>query len=180
VRDYQSRERTSSRVAPALGTGIVTLGLLTLVAGCQAGSSIESAQTAIVVAQTALPGLQTALPGVQATAQAGRRSSAALLSDPLAISAQLQALLAGVTIDARLTPDGATNDAVSQINVTGTDARGTFARLDGAPARRRPRARCCWFGQYYPNAMVTLTVVDGVGGTLASGSKAPGQAPALQ
>src|SRR5947199_67609 len=81
--------------------------LLTLVGGCQAGSSIESAQTAIAVAQTALPGLQTALPGVQATAQAGATLISGVLSDPLAINAQLQALLAGVTIDARTTPDDA-------------------------------------------------------------------------
>ena len=33
------------RGAPALGTSIVALGLLTLVGGCQAGSSIEGAQT---------------------------------------------------------------------------------------------------------------------------------------
>jgi hypothetical protein len=168
------------RVAPALGTGIAALGLLTLVAGCQAGSSIESAQTAIAVAQTALPGLQTALPGVQATAQAGATLISSVLSDPLAINAQLQALLAGVTIDAKLTPDGATNDAVSQIDVTGTDARGTFARLDGRARQATTTGALLLVGQYYPNATVTLMVVDGVGGTLASGSKAPGQAPSLQ
>ena len=166
-------------MAPALGTGIVALGLLTLVGGCQAGSSIESAQTAIVVAQTALPGLQTALPGVQATAQAGATLISGVLSDPLAITAQLQALLAGVTIDARTTPDDAPNDAVKQVNVTGTDARGTFVQMDARTRQATITGALLLVGQYYPNATVTLTVVDSGGGTLASGSKAPGQAPVI-
>ena len=167
-------------MAPALATGIAALGLLTLVSGCQAGSSVESAQTAIAVAQTALPGLQTALPGVQATAQAGATLISSVLSDPLAINAQLQALLAGVTIDARTTPDGAPNDAVNQVNVTGTDARGTFAQLDGRTRGATMTGALLLVGQYYPNATVSLTVVDSAGGTLASGSKAPGQAPSVQ
>jgi hypothetical protein len=168
------------RVAPALGTSIVALGLLTLVGGCQAGSSIESAQTAIAAAQTALPGIQTSLPGVQATAQAGATLISSVLSDPLAINAQLQALLAGVTIDAKMSPDGAANDAVTQISVTGTDARGTFAQMDPRGRQATTMGALLLVGQYYPNAMVSLTVLDGSGGTLASGSKAPGQAPSIQ
>ena len=167
------------RVVRALGTGIVTLGLLTLVGGCQAGSSVESAQTAITMAQTALPGLQTSLPGVQATAQAGATLISSVLSDPLAINAQLQALLAGVTIDAKTTPDGAANDAVSQVSVTGTDARGTFAQMDARARGATTMGALLLVGQYYPNATVSLTVLDGSGGTLASGSKAPGQGPVI-
>ena len=168
------------RVAPALGTGIVALGLLTLVGGCQAGSSIETAQTAITVAQTALPGLQTSLPGVQATAQAGATLISGVLSDPQAINAQLQALLAGVTIDARMTPDGAANDAVTQVSVTGTDGRGTFAQMDARARQATTMGALLLVGQYYPNATVSLTVVDGGGGTLASGTKEPGQVPSVQ
>ncbi len=167
------------RVAPALGSGIVAFGLLILVGGCQAGSSVESAQTAIAVAQTALPGLQTALPGVQATAQAGATLISSILSDPLAINAQLQALLAGVTIDARTTPDGASNDAVTQVSVTGTDARGTFGQLDARTRQATTMGALLLVAQYYPNASVSLTVLDGAGGTLASGSKAPGQGPVV-
>ncbi len=167
------------RVAPALGTGIVALGLLTLVGGCQAGSSIESAQTAIALAQTALPGIQTSLPGVQATAQAGATLISSVLADPLAINAQLQALLSGVTIDAKMSPDGAANDAVTQISVTGTDARGTFAQMDPRGRQATTLGALLLVGQYYPNATVSLTVLDGSGGTLASGSKAPGQAPVV-
>lgn len=165
---------------PAVGTSIVALGLLTLVGGCQAGSSVEGAQTAITVAQTALPGLQTSLPGVQATAQAGATLISGVLSDPQAINAQLQALLAGVTIDATMTPHGAANDAITQVSVTGTDARGTFALMDGRARQATTTGALLLLSQYYPNAMVSLTVVDGGGATLASGTKAPGQAPSVQ
>src|SRR5205807_10617244 len=147
---------------------------------CQAGSSIESAQPAITVAQTALPGIQTSLPGVQATALAGATMISSVLGDPLAINAQLQALLAGVTVDAKLTPDGASSDAVTQVTVTGTDARGTFAQMDGRARQATTMGAILLVSQYFPNATVSLTVVDGSGATLASGSKAPGQAPSVQ
>jgi hypothetical protein len=168
------------RVAPALGTGIVALGLLALGGGCQAGSSIQGAQTAIAGAQTALPDFQTALPGFQATAQAGATLVSGALSDPQAVNAQLQLLLAGVTIDARTTPEGAANDAVSQVNVTGTDTRGTFTQLDARARQATAAGALVLLGQYYPNATVTLMVVDGAGATLAGGSKSPGQSPAVQ
>jgi hypothetical protein len=167
-------------MARALGTSLVAFGLLTLAGGCQAGSSIEGAQTAISVAQTALPGLQTALPGVQATAQAGATLVSGVLPDPQAITAQLQALLAGVTIDARTTPEGAANDAVSQVSITGTDGRGAFAQLDGRMRQATATAAMLLVGQYYPNAAIALSVVDGAGETLVSGSKSPGQAPSVQ
>jgi hypothetical protein len=103
-----------------------------------------------------------------------------VLSDPLAINAQLQALLAGVTIDAKMSPDGAANDAVTQISVTGTDARGTFAQMDPRGRQATTMGALLLVGQYYPNAAVSLTVLDGSGATLASGTKAPGQAPSIQ
>jgi hypothetical protein len=167
------------RTAPALGTGIVALCLLTLGGGCQAGSSVEGAQTAIAVAQTALPGLETALPGVQATAQAGATLISGVLSDPLAINARLQALLAGVTVDATTTPAGAPNDAVTQVRITGTDAGGTFAQLDALSRRATTTGALMLISQYYPNATIALTVIDGGGATLASGSKSPGGAPVV-
>ena len=94
------------RVARPLVAGLVVLGTLGAGSGCDAGAQVGSAQTAIVVAQTAvgvaqtaLPGLQTSLPGIQATAQAGATQVAAVLSDPQAINAQLQFVLAGATIE---------------------------------------------------------------------------------
>jgi hypothetical protein len=151
-----------------------------LAGGCQAGSSLESAQTAITMAQTALPGLQTALPGVQATAQAGATLVSGVLSDPQAINAQLQALLAGVTIEAKTTPDGAANDAVTQVSVTGTDTRGTFAQMDARARQATATGAMLLLAQYYPNASIALTVVDGAGGSLLSGTKSPGQSPSVQ
>ena len=168
------------RVARALAAGLVALGLLILAGGCQAGSSIEGAQTAIAVAQTSLPGLQTALPGLQATAQAGATLVSGVLSDPQAINTQLQAVLVGVTIDARTTPDDASNDAVTQVSVTGTDARGTFAQLDARGRQATATGAMLLLGQYYPNAAIALKVVDSTGGSLISGSKSPGQAPSVQ
>lgn len=168
------------RTAGALGTGLGALALLTLTGGCQVGSSVEGAQTAIVVAQTALPGLQTALPGVQATAQAGATLISGVVSDPQAINTQVAALLAGVTVDAQMTPEGAANDAVSQVSVTGTDARGTFAQLDPRARQATASAAMLLLGRYYPNAATVLKVVDASGTTLVSGNKSPGQAPSVQ
>lgn len=167
-------------MAHAISIGLAAFGLLTLAGGCQAGSSIESAQTAITVAQTALPGLQTALPGVQATAQAGATLVSGVLSDPQAISAQVQALLAGVTIDIKPTPAGVANEAVEQLTVVGTDGRGTYAQMDVRTRQATAGAAMVVLGQYYPNATITLTVVDGSGASLISGSKSPGQAPSVQ
>jgi hypothetical protein len=168
------------RVALALGTGLVALGLLTLAGGCQAGSSVQGAQTAIAVAQTTLPGLQTALPGVQATAQAGATLVSGVLSDPRLIDTQLQALLAGVTIDATMTPESAANDAVTQVSVTGTDARGTFAQMDPRARQATATGALVLLGQYFPNATIALTVVDGAGEALVAGRKSPGQAASVQ
>ncbi len=168
------------RTAHAVVVGVLALSLLTVAGGCQVGSSIEGAQTAIAVAQTAMPGLQTVLPGVQATAQAGATLVSGMLSDSQAISAQLQALLAGVIIDFTTTPDGAANDAITQVTVNGTDQRGTFGRLDPRARPATVSAALMLLGQYYPNAVITLTVVDGAGATLIKGSKAPGQAPTVQ
>jgi hypothetical protein len=166
--------------ATPLGSGVVALVLLMLAGGCQAGSSLDSAQTAVAVAQTALPGLQTALPGVQATAQAGATLVSGVLSDPQAINAQLQALLAGVTIEAKTTPDGAANDAVTQLSVTGTDTRGTFGQMDARARQGTATGAMLLLGQYYPNASIALTVVDGSGASLISGTKSPGGAPSVQ
>jgi hypothetical protein len=79
-----------------------------------------------------------------------------------------------------MTPEGAANDAVSQVNVTGTDTRGTFAQLDPRARQATAGAALSLLGQYYPNATIALKIVDGAGGSLLTGSKAPGQAPSLQ
>jgi hypothetical protein len=160
--------------------GISILGLLSLANGCEARSSGEAAQTAIAGLQTTLPGLQTVLPGVQATAQAGATLVGSVLGDSQAIGGQIQALLAGVTIDIHIVPDGAANEAVTQVSVSGTDTRGSFAQMDPRTRQTAAGAALVLMSQYYPNATISLTVTDGSGGSLLNASKAPGQAPSIQ
>lgn len=168
------------RAARALATSSLALSILVLAGGCEARSSIEAAQTAVSVGQTSLPGLQTALPGFQATAQAGATQVLVVLSDPRTINAQLQALLAGSTVDMKTAPDGAANDSVTSVTVTGTDAQGNFAQLDVRSRQTTSSGALLVLGQYFPKANISLTVVDNGGATLISGTKAPGQLPAFQ
>ncbi len=168
------------RVARALATSALAASILALAGGCEARSSIEAAQTAVSVGQTSLPGLQTALPGLQATAQAGATLVGGVLSDPRAISAQLQALLAGSTVEVKTAPDGAANESVTSVTVTGTDSQGTFAQLDTRSRQTTSSGALLVLGQYFPKASISLTVVDSGGVTLISGTKAPGQLPAFQ
>jgi hypothetical protein len=163
------------------------LGTLALSSGCDPGASIGGAQTAVVVAQTAvgvaqtaLPALQTSLPGIQATAQAGATQVAAVLSDPQAINAQLQLLLAGATIDVKPTPAGAANAAVMELAITATDTRNTLAPMDSNTRQATASAAMQLLAQYYPKATISLKLVDGKGGPLLSGTKAPGESPAFQ
>jgi hypothetical protein len=182
------------RALGALSTSAVALGLLIFNSACDISPSIQSAQTAVTGAQTAVtgaqtavsavqtlvPGAQTALPGLQATIQAGATSVAGALADPQTVATQLQALLAGASIDLKATPAGASNDAVTQVAITGTDTRGTFGQLDPSTRQATAGAALQIGGQYFPNATISLSVVDSTGNSLLSGSKAPGQAPSIQ
>ena len=146
------------RAARAIVTALVALSVLGLGGGCEAKSSIEAAQTAIVAAQTAMPAVQTALPS---------------------IATQLQALLPGVGIEVKPTPEGVSNDAVTEVTILGTDSRGTISQLDPRSRQAAVSGALLLAAQYYPNATISLRVVDGAGTTLVSGTKAPGQAPAI-
>ena len=168
-------------------TGLVVLGALALSSGCDVGASVGGAQTAVVVAQTAvgvaqtaLPAMQTSLPGIQATAQAGATMVAAVMSDPQAINAQLQVLLAGATVEVKPTPAGATGDAVEQLAITGTDTRNSLTQMDSNTRQATAGAALLLVGQYYPKATISLTLVDTKGGPLLSGTKAPGEGPSFQ
>jgi len=163
------------------------LGALGLSSGCDAGASVGGAQTAVVVAQTAvnvaqtaLPALQTSLPGIQATAQAGATQVAAALSDPQAINAQLQLLLAGATIDLKPAPPGATNATVTQLAITGTDTHNTLTQMDSSTRQATAGAALQLMAQYYPKATISLALVDAQGGPLLNGTKAPGENPTFQ
>jgi hypothetical protein len=159
---------------------MVALGLLVLDCACDIGPSVQRAQTAVTAVQTLAPGAQTALPGLQATAQAGATSVAGVLADSQTIAGQLQGLLAGVSVDVQTAPAGASNDAVTQVRITGADTRGTFAQLDPSARQAAAGAAMQIGGQYFPNATISLSVVDGAGNMLLSANKAPGQAPSIQ
>jgi hypothetical protein len=174
-------------VSRPLGTGLLILGALALSSGCDVGGSVGGAQTAVVgaktavdLAQTALPAMQTSLPGIQATAQAGATMVVAVLSDPQAINTQLQVVLAGASIDLKRTPAVSANDAVTQLTITATDTRGTLTQMDATTRQATAEAALLLMSQYYPNATISLTLVDSQGGPLLSGTKAPGQGPAFQ
>jgi hypothetical protein len=175
------------RATRPLFTGLLILSVLGLNSGCDVGASVGGAQTAVVVAQTAvnvaqtaLPAMQTSLPGIQATAQAGATMVAAVLSDPQAINAQLQVVLAGAAVEVKPTPADAANDAVTHLDITGTDTRGTLAQMDANTRQGTAGAALLLVSQYYPTATISLALIDGKGGPLLSGTKAPGQGPAFQ
>jgi uncharacterized protein YkwD len=167
--------------------GFTVLGVLVLGSGCDVGPSVGGAQTAIVVAQTAvnvaqtaLPGLQTSLPVIQATAQAGATQVAAVLSDPQAINAQLQLVLAGATIVVMPKPPDAARDAVNELAIVGTDTHNTLTQMDPSSRQTTAGIALRLAAQYYPKATIYLALVDSQGGPLLSGSKAPGEDPAFQ
>ncbi|MDQ6673602.1 MAG: hypothetical protein M3069_23150 [Chloroflexota bacterium] len=175
------------RTACPLVTGLVVLSALAISSGCDAAASVGGAQTAVTVAQTAvgraqtvLPAVQTSLPGLQATAQAGATQVAAVVSDPQAVNAQLQVLLAGATVVVNPTPAGAKGGAVTRLDISGSDTRGTLGSMDPSARQAAAGAALLLMGQYYPNAAISLTLVDSKGGPLLSGTKAPGEGPSFQ
>jgi hypothetical protein len=146
------------RAGRAIVTSLVALSVLGFAGGCEAKSSIEAAQTAVVVAQTALPAMQTALPS---------------------IVTQLQAVLPGVGLDLKVTPEGVSNDAVTEVTLIGVDTRGTLSQLDARSRQAAAGGALLVAAQYYPNASISLRIVDSAGAIVVSGTKAPGQAPAI-
>ncbi|MGI9149321.1 MAG: hypothetical protein ACR2IK_22690 [Chloroflexota bacterium] len=175
------------RTALPILSGLLVLSALALVSGCDAGASVSSVQTAasvahtaVGVAQTALPAVQTRLPGIQATAQAGATQVVEVLSDPQVINAQLQVVLVGATIVVTPTPRGAANDGVTQLAITATDTRGMLAQMDTTTRQASAGGALRLAAQYYPRAVVSLSLFTNTGGPLLSGTKAPGQEPAFQ
>jgi hypothetical protein len=153
-----------------------TLALLVLLlvsSACQAGSSIEAAQTAVVAAQTVLP-------GAQATAQAGATLVSSAFASAQPVVTVLQTALHGASVAVKVTPDGATPDAATAVGVDATDAQGALGQMDALTRQVTISAALAAASQYFPNATITLTVKDGGGNPVVSGSVAPGQAPQVQ
>jgi hypothetical protein len=163
----EPRQRTAY---PLLGA--LTL-LSTLAVGCQARGTVEAAQTAVVVAQTALP-------GAHATAQAAATAASGALSDSQSVLGSLQALLSGATLEVKTTPSDAANEAVTAVTIEGTDAHEGLTQVDARARQAAAATALVLASQYYPNATISLNVVDGSGTSLLKGTKAPGQVPAFQ
>jgi hypothetical protein len=157
----------------ALACGVGALVLLLMGSACQARSSVEAAQTAIVAAQTVLP-------GAQATAQAGATLVSIAVANAQPVAATLQALLQGVSVQIKATPADAQPDAVTDLAIEGTDVQGTLSGVDVRARQAAAAAALVAAQQYYPKASISLRVTDGSGGTLLSGSVAPGAAPDVQ
>jgi len=163
---FQARQRTTV-------TTLVVLAGLVIGSACQAQSSIQAAQTAIVAGQTALP-------GAQATAQAGATLVSSALSNAQPLAGTLQALLQGASVTVHTTPDGAAPDAATQVDITAVDAQGTLAQVSPTVRNAAVAAGLQSAAQYYPKATITLVVNDASGGTVVRGSVRPGQTPSIQ
>jgi len=132
------------------------LALLVLACGCEARSSVEAAQTAVVAVQTVVPISQSTL------------------------STALQGLLAGANLSVSTSPEGASNDAITDVSISATDTQNALAQIDPRARQAAVSGALGLAAQYYPNATISLTVTDTSGTTLVSGSKAPGQAASVQ
>lgn len=129
------------------------IGLLLM--GCEARSSVDAAQTAVVAVQTVLPTGQMVVP-------------------------QLESLMAGVSLSVQIQPDGAANDAVTSVIIRGSDGQDRLGQVDARGRQAAVGGALMLAAQYYPNATISISVVDGAGLPLVSGTKAPGQAPSIQ
>ncbi|MBV8716255.1 MAG: hypothetical protein JOZ65_14420 [Chloroflexi bacterium] len=146
---------------------------LVLGTACQARSSIEAVQTAVVAAQTVVP-------GTQATAFAGATLVSSALANSQPVVTVLQSALQGANVQLKTTPDGATPLTASALEVDATDAQGSLGQMDAATRQIAVSAALVAASQYFPNATITLTVKDGDGNTVVSGTVAPGQTPKIQ
>jgi hypothetical protein len=148
----------------------ILLALLAgLGAGCEARSSVEAAQTAIVAVQTVVPAAQ---------AEATQVSNALANAQPLV--AILQGLLQGAAVQVTTKPEGAQPSAVTSVTIEATDSQGTLAQVDAGLRQAAAQAALSSAAQYYPNATITLTLLEASGAPLVSGSVAPGQSPRVQ
>jgi hypothetical protein len=159
------RQRISS-------TGLAVLMLLAASA-CEAGPSVQAAQTAVVAAQTALP-------AAQGTAQAAATTVSVAVANAQPIVATLQGLLAGAAVQIKTTPDGADPASATGVDVEGTDAQGRLAQVDERTRQAAVSAALLAASQYFPKATITVKVDDASGATIVSGSVSPGQQPTVQ
>ena len=75
---------------------------------------------------------------------------------------------------------GAESNAVTEVSIQGMDNQGRLGQIDAQTRQAAASAALVAASQYYPNAAITLKVVDNGGTTLVSGNVAPGQTPTVQ
>jgi hypothetical protein len=150
----------------AIFSMVCVLGVLIGTTACEARSTLDAAQTMVRAAQTALP-------GAQATALAAATQVSSAMP-------ALETLLAGANVSVDVSPEGAPPDEATDVSVRATDSSGALARLDARGRQAAISGALVLAANYYPNATISVAVVDGSGVPLASGTKAPGQAPRAQ
>ena len=154
--------------------------LAVLVAGACTPVSPTPAATAISGAQQAVSTAQTALPAVQATAEAITTAAA-----NVATNSQVQYVLGiltsilggGVRLDVDQQPPNVPPSQVITLKLQATDASGTFAALDQQGQEKTVAATLIAAAQFYPQASMQLTVLDGQNRPLMLGSREPGSPP---
>jgi hypothetical protein len=92
----------------------------------------------------------------------------------------LQFLLAGASVQVHTSPEGAPREGVIDVAIDGTDTSGALARLDSRARQAAAGAALLSAAQYYPNATISLNVVDGSGAPVVKASRAPGHVPEFQ
>src|SRR5438067_140808 len=120
---------------------LMSLGIVFAGAACEARSSVEAAQTAIVFGQSALATVQP-------------------------VVSTLQGALAGTEVDTRTLPEGAAPEDVTEVDIQATDSQGRLAQVDARTRAAAATAALAAAARYYPNATIALKVVDAGGSTL--------------
>jgi hypothetical protein len=141
-----------------LAAALVLLGS----SGCQARTTADAIQTAVVVAQAAATQVTTSLP------------------DPQSVLPNLQFLLAGAAVQVTTTPADAAKEEVTEVTIDGADTSGALTQLEPRARQAAAGAALLAAAQYYPNATISLSVVDGSGVPLVKATKSPGGIPQFQ
>jgi hypothetical protein len=143
------------------------------VAAAPAATAISGAQQAVSTAQTALPAAQTT-----AQAFATTVATAATSSQVQYVLGILTTILGGgVKLDLEQEPPNVPPAQVITLKMRATDASGTFAALAEDGQAKTIAATLIAAAQFYPQASIQLTVLDGQNRPLMLGTREPGSPP---
>jgi hypothetical protein len=102
-----------------------------------------------------------------------------VLGDPRLVSQALSLLLAGANVTLQIAPPDATGEAAQQVAIDAVDTSGAFGRLDSATQHQAANGALMAAAQAFPKATLALTVKDGAGSRLVSGTKTPESDPSI-